>query len=62
MEEKQKLLEQAISQIEKQFGKGSIMKITEETKQEIDVIPSGCLTLDAALGVGGFPRGNRQYV
>lgn len=57
MEEKQKLLEQAISQIEKQFGKGSIMKITEETKQEIDVIPSGCLTLDAALGIGGFPRG-----
>jgi len=57
MEEKQKLLEQAISQIEKQFGKGSIMKITEETKQDIDVIPTGCLTLDAALGIGGFPRG-----
>ena len=57
MDDKQKLLEQAISQIEKQFGKGSIMKITEESKQEIEVISTGCLTLDAALGVGGFPRG-----
>ena len=57
MEDKSKQLELAIAQIEKQFGKGSIMKITDSAKQQIDVIPTGCLTLDAALGIGGLPRG-----
>ena len=56
-EEKQKVLEQVISQIEKQFGKGSIMKMDETEHQDIEVIPTGCLTLDMALGVGGLPRG-----
>ena len=56
-EEKQKVLSQVILQIEKQFGKGSIIKMDEEARKDIDVIPTGCLTLDYALGVGGLPRG-----
>lgn len=50
-------LESVMSQIEKQFGKGSIMKLGGNTKMDIEVIPTGCLTLDIALGVGGVPRG-----
>lgn len=57
MEEKQRNLEQALLQIEKQFGKGSIMKLGDQQVQKIDVIPTGCLTLDNALGIGGIPRG-----
>lgn len=56
-EEKQKVLSQVILQIEKQFGKGSIIKMDEEVSKDIDIIPTGCLTLDYALGVGGLPRG-----
>ncbi len=56
-EEKQKVLSQVILQIEKQFGKGSIIKMDEEARKDIEVIPTGCLTLDYALGVGGLPRG-----
>jgi len=55
--EKLKAVEGAIQQIEKQFGKGSIMKLGSSTIQKIDVIPTGALTLDIALGVGGYPRG-----
>lgn len=47
----------ALRQIEKQFGKGSIMKLGEEGIQKIDTIPSGSLALDVALGIGGYPRG-----
>lgn len=54
---KKKQLEQAILQIEKQFGKGSIMKLSEGATTHVDVIPTGCLTLDYALGIGGVPRG-----
>ncbi|MEG1751588.1 MAG: recombinase RecA [Clostridia bacterium] len=57
MEEKKKLLDQAILNIEKQFGKGSIMRLGDQPAQMIDVIPSGCLALDMALGIGGIPRG-----
>ena len=58
VDEKQKALEVAILQIEKQFGKGSIMRMGEaNTKMNIDVIPTGAITLDLALGVGGVPRG-----
>lgn len=57
MEDKKKVLEQAILQIEKQFGKGAIMKLGEETVQAVDVIPTGCIVLDNALGIGGVPRG-----
>ena len=56
-EEKQKVLSQVILQIEKQFGKGSIIKMDEEANKDIEVISTGCLTLDHALGVGGLPRG-----
>lgn len=56
-ENKKKLLDQAILQIEKQFGKGSIMKYSEQSHKDIEVIPTGCLTLDYALGIGGVPRG-----
>ncbi len=57
MEDKKKVLEQAILQIEKQFGKGAIMKLGDEQVQSIDVIPTGCIVLDNALGIGGVPRG-----
>ena len=55
--EKEKALDLAISQIEKSYGKGSIMKMGKATKMAIEVIPSGSLSLDMALGVGGLPRG-----
>ncbi|MGE5495223.1 MAG: recombinase RecA [Burkholderiales bacterium] len=55
--EKQKALEMALIQIEKQFGKGSVMKLGEAASVPVSVIPSGCLELDIALGVGGVPRG-----
>ena len=54
---KSKVLQDAIAKIEKQFGKGSIMKLGENTSQNVEVIPTGCLTLDMALGIGGIPRG-----
>lgn len=57
MNDKEKALEQTIAQIEKQFGKGSIMKLGESPVQSVEVIPTGCLTLDTALGIGGLPRG-----
>jgi len=55
--DRQKALELALSQIEKQFGKGSIMKLGGQVKADIEAIPTGALTLDWALGVGGVPRG-----
>lgn len=56
--DKMKALDAVLLQIEKQYGKGSIMRLGDEAgNTEIDVIPSGCLTLDLALGIGGFPRG-----
>ena len=57
MDDKKKLLDAAILQIEKQFGKGAIMKLGEKKIEPIEVIPTGCLTLDYALGIGGIPRG-----
>jgi recombination protein RecA len=55
--DRQKALELALSQIEKQFGKGSIMKLGGQVKADVETIPTGALTLDWALGVGGLPRG-----
>ncbi|AEF94308.1 Protein recA [Desulfotomaculum nigrificans CO-1-SRB] len=57
MSDKVKALELALSNIEKQFGKGSIMKLGEATKLNIEAISTGALSLDIALGVGGVPRG-----
>ena len=55
--EKKKALEAAMSQIEKQFGKGSVMKLGEFKAMEVEAIPTGALSLDIALGIGGVPRG-----
>nr|WP_052297190.1 recombinase RecA [Marinithermus hydrothermalis] len=55
--ERKKALESALKQIERQFGKGSIMRLGEAPRQQVDVIPTGSLALDLALGVGGIPRG-----
>ncbi|WP_413381478.1 recombinase RecA [Alkalihalobacillus sp. 1P02AB] len=57
MSERKAALEMALRQIEKQFGKGSIMKLGEQTDQRVSTISSGSLALDIALGVGGYPRG-----
>ncbi len=56
-EQKQVAIDNALSQIEKQFGKGSIMKLGSDERVNVPAISSGCLSLDIALGVGGFPRG-----
>jgi len=55
--DKLKALEAAVSQIEKQFGKGSVMKLGEEANHSLESIPTGCLDLDIALGIGGIPKG-----
>jgi recombination protein RecA len=55
--DKDKAIESAITQIERQFGKGSIMKLGDNAVAEVPVIPSGSLALDLALGIGGLPRG-----
>ncbi|OEH94137.1 recombinase RecA [Bacillus solimangrovi] len=57
MGDRQAALDQALRQIEKNFGKGSIMKLGEQAEQRVSTIPSGSLALDIALGVGGYPRG-----
>jgi recombination protein RecA len=56
-DDKKKSLDLALTQIEKEFGKGSIMRLGDNPVQNVDVIPTGCLALDYALGIGGFPRG-----
>ena len=55
--DKKKALETAMEQIEKQYGKGSIMRLGENVAMNVDAIPTGSLTLDMALGIGGIPRG-----
>lgn len=55
--EKLKALQAAMSKIEKDFGKGSIMKLGDERIEDVEVIPTGSIALDAALGVGGYPKG-----
>src|SRR5256885_9272448 len=55
--EKQRALDMALSSIEKQFGKGAIMRLGQTTKLNVDSIPTGSIALDIALGVGGVPRG-----
>jgi len=55
--DKAKAVDVALTQIERQFGKGSIMRLGDRTKVDVDVIPTGSVSLDAALGVGGIPRG-----
>ena len=55
--EKQKALDTALAQIERQFGKGSVIKMSEKSATPIEVIPTGSISLDMALGIGGLPRG-----
>ncbi|MFM7069871.1 MAG: recombinase RecA [Actinomycetes bacterium] len=55
--EREKALEMALGQIEKQYGKGSVMKMGEKTSMDVETVPTGALSLDIALGVGGLPRG-----
>ena len=55
--ERDKALEMAMSQIERQFGKGAVMKMGEAAQRRVDVISTGALSLDLALGIGGVPRG-----
>jgi len=55
--EKAKALEQTLSALEKEFGKGTVMKLGDKTAMQVDTVPTGCLDLDIALGVGGIPRG-----
>ncbi len=56
-EGKKKALEQVVAQIEKQHGKGSIMRLGDNYSTQVEVIPTGCMALDMALGIGGIPRG-----
>ena len=56
-EEKEKALQDAFKTIEKQFGKGSIMRLGDKAYTEMEVIPTGSISLDMALGVGGYPKG-----
>ena len=56
-EDKKKALETALHQIEKNFGKGSVMRLGDRPEMNIDAIPTGSLALDAALGIGGLPKG-----
>ena len=55
--EKQKALDAALSQIEKQFGKGAVMRLGEHSTLNVEAIPTGSLSLDIALGIGGVPKG-----
>ena len=56
-DERRKALDAAMAQIEKQFGQGAVMRLGDKSQVEIDTIPTGALTLDIALGIGGLPRG-----
>ena len=55
--DKKKALETALSQIEKNYGKGAVMRLGDKPEMQVDAIPTGSLALDAALGIGGVPRG-----
>ena len=55
--EKEKALQTALAQIEKQFGKGAVMKLGQNSSLNVEAIPTGSLSLDIALGIGGVPRG-----
>ena len=56
-DDKKKALETALHQIEKNYGKGAVMRLGDRPEMNVDAIPTGSLALDAALGIGGLPRG-----
>ena len=55
MADRDKALDTALAQIERQFGKGSVMRLGDETRAPVEVIPTGSIALDVALGIGGLP-------
>ncbi len=55
--DRDKALEAALAQIDKQYGKGSVMRLGDEVRSPLEVIPTGSIALDLALGIGGLPRG-----
>src|ERR1022692_4155574 len=55
--DREKALESALAQIERQFGRGAVMRLGDETRAPVEVIPTGSIALDVALGIGGLPRG-----
>ena len=55
--DRDKALDAALANIERQFGKGSVMRLGDETRAPLEVIPTGAIALDVALGLGGLPRG-----
>src|SRR6202035_2752822 len=55
--DRDKALETALAQIERQFGRGAIMRLGDDTRAPVEVIPTGSIALDVALGIGGYPRG-----
>ena len=55
--DREKALEAALAQIDKQFGKGSVMRLGDQTQTPVEVIPTGSVAMDVALGIGGLPRG-----
>lgn len=55
--DKEKILDQVLADIEKQFGKGAVMRLGSQEHLNVEVVPSGSLSLDIALGVGGYPKG-----
>ena len=56
-DDRERALNTALSQIEKDFGKGAVMRLGENVKMNVEHIPTGSLSLDAALGIGGLPKG-----
>src|SRR6476620_4234998 len=56
--EREKALESALAQIDRQFGKGSVMRLGSDDRAPVEVIPTGSIALDVAVGVGGLPRGH----
>ena len=57
MADRDKALDTALAQIERQFGKGSVMRLGDDGRAPVEVIPTGAISLDVALGIGGLPRG-----
>jgi recombination protein RecA len=58
--DREKSLETALAQIDRQFGKGSVMRLGSDERAPVETIPTGSIALDVALGIGGLPRGRKE--